>query len=346
MQQHNSNHRFVIKMVIAAIVLMCAMAVSCCLGSANITLKEVALFFLGKKDELSNTDWIIMEKIRVPRVFMGALVGGALAVVGSIMQGVFRNPMADPSVLGISSGSALGAAISIILGIDGSILGGAFTGTYIGAMAGGAITWLIVYTIAQRSGEYDTNSTLLAGIAISSILTAGLNVLLTMDHEKMERIYLWMLGSLSSSSRNEVIAMAITDAVCVLLIIVYAPRIDILKLGKETSKTLGVSSSRTMGLMLFLSSLLLAVAVAACGIIGFVGLIIPHVVEFFGVRKMRQKVSLSFLVGAIFLVVCDAVAKTIISPSEMAIGAITGLIGAPYFLWLLLSNSKVRRTSK
>lgn len=343
MQPDIRGEKIILKVTAAAIVLLCAMAVSCCLGSADISIGEVFKFFTGRKDELSRTTVVILQKIRVPRVVMGALVGGALATVGAVMQGIFRNPMADPSVLGISSGSALGAAITIVLGVDGAFLGGVFTGTYIGAMVGAAVTWLMVFVIAQQSGEYDMNSTLLAGIAISSIMSALITVLMTFHHENMERIYMWMLGSLSNSSYSEVGIMLGADIICVTMLFLLAPRIDVLKLGRETALTLGVKSSTTMGIVLCLSSILLACAVAATGIIGFVGLIIPHIVEFMGSHKMRSKLIMSFLIGAIFLVVCDAFAKTVVAPGEMAIGALTSLIGAPYFLWLLMKNRIIRR---
>ena len=135
-QPDRYSDRIVLQVTVAAIVLLCAMAVSCCLGSAHISIGEVIKYFTGRKDELSRTTVVILQRIRLPRVAMGALVGGALATVGAVMQGIFRNPMADPSVLGISSGSALGAAIAIICGLDGAIIGGTFTGTYIGAMIG------------------------------------------------------------------------------------------------------------------------------------------------------------------------------------------------------------------
>lgn len=342
-QPDRYSDRIVLKVTVAAIVLLCAMAVSCCLGSAHISIGEVIKYFTGRKDELSRTTVVILQRIRLPRVAMGALVGGALATVGAVMQGIFRNPMADPSVLGISSGSALGAAIAIICGLDGAIIGGTFTGTYIGAMIGAAFTWFMVFVIAQQSGEYDMNSTLLAGIAISSIMSALITVLMTFHRENMERIYMWMLGSLSNSSASEVTIMLIADIVCVSLLFMLAPRIDVLKLGRETALTLGVKSSTTMGIVLCLSSILLACCVSATGIIGFVGLIIPHIVEFFGAHKMRSKLILSFLVGAVFLVICDAFAKTVVSPGEMSIGALTSLIGAPYFLWLLMKNRIVKR---
>ena len=326
--QRQPDH-FYLKLTVAVIATVVVVAASCCLGSSHISLREVICYLSGMKDELSPTAVTIIGKVRIPRVLTAALCGGALASVGCVMQGVFRNPMADPSVLGISSGSALGAAIAIVSGLNIVIIGDGFTGSYIGAVIGAAVTWILIFTIARGSGEYDTSSTLLAGIAISSIMSAFITVLMTLHMDSMERVYMWMLGTFSASTTS----------------IWVSPQIDVLKLGKEAALSVGVRQSRTLGAVLCLSSILLAFCVANSGIIGFAGLIIPHIVSFFKVYRARRKLILCFFVGACFMVLCDSVAKTIVAPGEMAIGAITSLIGAPYFLWLL-AVSRVRAGRK
>jgi iron complex transport system permease protein len=333
MRQHKDT--FYLKLLVAVIATVVAVAASCCLGSSGVTLSDVVRFFTGHRDELSASAVTIIGKIRIPRAITAALCGGALASVGCVMQGVFKNPMADPSVLGISSGSALGAAIAIVSGLNIVIIGQGFTGSYIGAILGAAVTWMLVFTIARGSGEYDTSSTLLAGIAISSIMSALITVLMTLHMESMERVYLWMLGTFSGSTTTKTRVLLVVVAVCFPLLMWVAPRIDVLKLGREAAASLGV--------VLCLSSILLAFCVANSGIIGFVGLIIPHIVGFFRVYKARQKLLMCFFVGALFLVLCDLVAKTVVAPGEMAIGAVTSLIGAPYFLWLLIRSRMTAR---
>lgn len=341
MRQHKDT--FYLKLLVAVIATIVAVAASCCLGSSGVTLSDVVRFFTGHRDELSASAVTIIGKIRIPRAITAALCGGALASVGCVMQGVFKNPMADPSVLGISSGSALGAAIAIVSGLNIVIIGQGFTGSYIGAILGAAVTWMLVFTIARGSGEYDTSSTLLAGIAISSIMSALITVLMTLHMESMERVYLWMLGTFSGSTTTKTRVLLVVVAVCFPLLMWVAPRIDVLKLGREAAASLGVDQSRTLGIVLCLSSILLAFCVANSGIIGFVGLIIPHIVGFFRVYKARQKLLMCFFVGALFLVLCDLVAKTVVAPGEMAIGAVTSLIGAPYFLWLLIRSRMTAR---
>ena len=326
------------KLLAAAVLLFLAAAAACCLGSSSIPFHKVVSYFVGKTESLSSSEILIIGRIRLPRTITSLLVGGALASVGCIMQGVFRNPMADPSVLGISSGSALGAAIMIVLGFNGVIIGTGFTGAYIGAIAGALVTWLAVFYIARSSGEYDTTSTLIAGIAISSIMSALITVLMTLHHESMERIYMWMLGTFSSATVQKTWVLFAVVGVLVPVLVLIAPRIDVLKLGREAALSLGVNQSRTLGIVLCISSVLLAFCVANSGIIGFVGLIIPHIVEYFRIHRMRRKLIMSFMTGAIFMVVCDCIAKTVVSPGEMAIGAMTSLIGAPYFLILLIKS--------
>lgn len=336
MQQHNDH--FVLKLTVAAIALFAAVAVSACLGSSSVTPHDVLAYLTGRAGELEPTAVLIIGRVRLPRVLTALLTGGALASVGCVMQGLFRNPMADPSVLGISSGSAFGAALAIVFGFNGMIIGEGFTGSYVGAIIGACVTWLMVFFIAQSSGEYDTTSTLLAGIAISSIMSALITVLMTLHLDSMERVYMWMLGTFSSSTVPKTGMLAVVVGICVPLLTVVAPRLDVLKLGREAALSLGVNQTRTLGVTLCLSSILLAFCVANSGIIGFVGLIIPHIVSFFKVYRMRHKLIMCFMTGAVFMVLCDTVAKTVVAPGEMAIGAITSLIGAPYFLWLLIKS--------
>ena len=338
MQPHKPSDSFILKLMIAVTALIAAVAVSSCLGSSSVAPASVLKYIAGARGGLSDTELLIIGRIRIPRVITSALVGGALACVGCIMQGLFKNPMADPSILGISSGSALGAAIAIVTGLNGMIISEGFTGSYIGAILGALVTWAAVFFIAKGSGEYDTTSTLLAGIAISSIMSALITVMMTLHMENMERVYLWMLGTFSSATVMKTKVLAIVVFVFVPMLIIIAPRIDVLKLGREAALSLGVKQSRTLGITFCVSSVLLAFCVANSGIIGFVGLIIPHIVAFFKVYKMRQKMVLCFFTGAVFMVICDSIAKTIVAPGEMAIGAITSLIGAPYFLWLLIKS--------
>lgn len=339
-RQHNS--KFYIKLLVAVITTFVVVAASCCLGSVKIPFKDILLFYTGRKDELSATTVLILGGIRVPRSITAALVGGSLALIGSVMQGLFRNPMADPSILGISSGSALGATIAIMFGLSGSFIASNITGTYVGAVIGALVTWVVVFGIARNGGTFETSSTLLVGVAISSMASAFITVLMTLHLENLEKVYMWMLGSFTFSTNSRTLILLVVVLLTVPAIILLSPRIDVLKLGEETSKTLGVNQNKTLALLLTFCSILLAFTVANSGIIGFVGLIIPHIVSFFKVYKARQKAILSFFVGATFMVLCDIIAKTICAPGELSVGAVTSIIGAPYFLFLLFRSRIIR----
>jgi len=339
-----SSENLTLKIIIAVIALIGAMTASCCLGSSSLPLSDVVAYFAGRRSELDSTALVIIERIRIPRTITAALVGGGLAMVGCVMQGIFKNPMADPSVLGISSGAAFGASVAIVAGLNGVIFFEGFTGAYVGAIIGAVLTWLLVFMIAMQSGEYDTSSTLLAGIAISSIMSALITVLMTLHMDDMERVYMWMLGTFSASTIAKTKVLFAVTAMCFVVLFCVAPRIDVLKLGREAAATYGVSQGKTLGVILGISSCLLAFCVANAGIIGFTGLIIPHIVSFFKVYKMRGRLIMCFLTGAVFMVLCDTVCKTVVAPGELAIGAVTSLIGAPYFLFLLISSRlKARR---
>ena len=185
------------------------------------------------------------------------------------------------------------------------------------------------------------SSTLLAGVAISSIMSALITVLMTLHLDDMERVYMWMLGTFSASTADKTKIMAAIVLITMPVLFFIAPRIDVMKLGKEAAMTLGVNQTVTLGVAMGACSCLLAFCVANSGIIGFVGLIIPHIVSYFKVTKTRSRLVLSFMTGAIFMVLCDTVCKTVVAPGELAIGAVTSLIGAPYFLFLLM-GSRVR----
>lgn len=343
MRQLNSTREFntVFKVILALMVLLMVMLAASVVGAASISCREVINAVLGK--EVSKSTYTILFKVRFPRILTSAVVGGLLSVVGALMQGIFKNKMADPSVMGISGGAGLGASLIIALDIKNVYVGISAVG--LGALIGAAITHLIilsVVTATARKGLDSISSTLLAGIAISSFTSSMITVIMALHRDNMEKVYMWMLGSFSASSQEKTIFLIILSLILVPLIMFIAPGIDILKLGSTTARTYGVNPKTLMRQVLTLSSIAVAFTVASSGIIGFVGLVIPHIVTFFGIRRMRPKILMSFIVGAIFVLLSDTIARTILAPSELPVGAITSLIGAPYFLILLLKGREER----
>ncbi len=326
------------------LILAAAMLIAAGFGAARVEMSDIFKALTGGNIP-ANTETILF-KVRFPRIVTAVFVGGLLAVCGCLMQSILKNRMADPSVMGISGGAALGAAFVIVTGLDFSLRFIGLSARFIGAIFGAALTFVFIMVIALTSGkrgQSSTSSTLLAGIAVSSFTSAVITVLMALNKEDMERVYMWMLGSLSSSTFSKSLLIIIMTVIFLPLVIILAPQLDILKLGSSTAATYGINSNRLMCVVLTISSILIAVCVADCGIIGFVGLIVPHIVSYTGIKRMRTKITMCFISGGLLVLIADTLARTIIAPSELPVGAITSLIGAPYFIVQLLRSREVRK---
>jgi len=311
-------------------------------GSVSVPFSESVRIVLAKlpfvkKDSLlegiSNANRLIIWDIRLPRVLLAALVGGGLAAAGVVLQALFRNPLSDPQVLGISSGAAFGASIAIAFGISFSVAG--ISSIWMFAFAGAILTMLLVFRIARIATSHSVTGILLAGIACSSMLTAGITIIMMWNRDKLERIYLWMLGSFSAASWVKVGFMALVLLGAVICFAVLGRDLDLLSFGDQEAQSMGVSVKRTRTIAVVATSLLVAASVSVSGIIGFVSLIIPHIMRILAGPKNRRLIPLSLLGGAIFMVLCDMISRTAVPPAEIAVGAITQVTGAPFFLYLL-----------
>jgi iron complex transport system permease protein len=274
----------------------------------------------------------ILWAIRLPRVLLGALVGGALAVSGAALQGIFRNPLADPSIIGVSSGAAFGAVVAIMFGLSGAIYGG----LQISAFVAGVATAFVVYALARYEGRTETVTLVLTGIAITAIAAAGVGFLIARaDDDQLRDIVFWSLGSLGGATWKLVGAtlpfVALGAAVCV----VRARRLDLLALGERDARYLGLDTERERVLVLGATALATAAAVAACGVVAFVGLVVPHLVRLAIGPAHRLLLPASFLLGASLLVLADLLARTATAPVELPLGVVTSLVGGPFFLWLI-----------
>lgn len=304
------------------------------LSSLRILLSRIPFFgrFVDVSDILPKYRTIVLD-IRLPRVLLSGLTGCGLAVSGAVLQGLLRNPLADPQVLGISSGAAFGAAMAITLGLTYSAggIGGIALMAFLGALA----TIFIVWKISFAGGRSSTVGILLAGISVSSLLTAAITLMMVMSRDQLEKVYLWMLGSFSSATGTEVIFLLIIIAAGLLFIIPSASSLDIMMTGDESAESLGIDTQKHRRRLLVISSLLVAACVSVSGIIGFVGLIIPHMIRLLTGPKNARLIPLSCLGGAVFMILCDTIARTLAAPSEIPVGAITAVLGAPFFLFLL-----------
>lgn len=309
------------------------------IGAVNIppqTVLEI-LFNLGSGTWPPGYQTIILD-IRLPRIILGALVGSALAVAGTVMQGMFRNPMASPYILGISSGAAFGAALAFVLGIN-LFLG--VSGVSLMAFGFALLTIYIVYAIARKGEGTSIETLLLTGIAISSLFSALVSLLMYIAGEKLSTIWFWLMGGLWASHWNQVLIIFPLIFFGIVILFFLSRPLNLLLLGEESALNLGLEVEKFKLLLLLIASLITAAAVAVCGIIGFLGLIIPHIMRIIVGADHRTLLPASCLVGATFLIWVDTLARTIISPVELPVGIITAVLGVPFFLYLLRKRKKV-----
>lgn len=319
---------------------------SCSIGAADLTMGDALKIILQKtpfigpklvKNPIEGSAISIVWKIRMPRILLACIVGGALALSGASYQGLFKNPMAESFVLGVSAGAALGGTIGMILDIPG-ILG--LGGTGFMAFVGALLTTLLVYQLGRTGGRVSMTSLLLAGIAVNFMLSATISLLMIFNRQRMENIVMWTMGSFVNATWDKVLLAYITIIAGMIVTRFYARDLNILLLGEEQAKNLGVEVEKTKKILLALSSFIAAIAVSVSGIIGFVGLIIPHAVRLITGPDHRVVLPYGTIVGAIFLVIADTLARTLVSPMEIPVGIITALAGAPFFLYLLAKNRR------
>jgi iron complex transport system permease protein len=292
--------------------------------------------FLGSLVDSSNVSYVeetIIIQIRMPRILAGALVGAALAAAGVVYQGIFRNPMADPYVLGVSAGAAVGASLAIVLGIGFTLLG--VSTVPILAFAGSLMAIFAVYNISRVGSRVPVTTLLLSGIAVSIFLSAIVAVLQVVAGERLHVIVFWLMGGFSYVEWKDI--WAILPLICLgtAVIYFYARDLNIFALGEDTAQHLGVDVEKVKKLLLVFGSLVTAAAVSVSGLIGFIGLMIPHITRILIGPDHRILLPTSIIVGASFLVICDAVARVIVSPVELPVGVITALSGGPFFIYLL-----------
>ncbi|ADP12484.1 Hemin transport system permease protein [Erwinia sp. Ejp617] len=304
------------------------------LGAANSGAMKLSLPMLWQAGSDSSL-WQIWFSIRLPRVLLAMLVGGALALSGCVMQGLFRNPLADPGLLGISSGAALAVAISIVipLSLPGALM------LYLPLLAAfiGSLAMTLIIFMLSRKGASALSRLLLVGIAINALCGAAVGVLSWLSNDQqLRQLSLWGMGSLSQAQWPTVLTCASVVLPCMFLVQRLAQRLNLLQLGDEDAHYLGVDVARTQRYLLVLSALLVASAVAVSGVIGFIGLVVPHLMRFCLGGDHRWLLPSSLLSGAILLLLADTLARTLVAPAEMPVGLLTSLIGGPCFLWLIL----------
>ncbi|MGO4886975.1 FecCD family ABC transporter permease [Anaerobacillus sp. MEB173] len=329
-----------------AVILLFSITMSVMLGPVSIrpdTVWKIALVKLPIMEHLITVDWSksyehIIWDIRFPRAFLGAIVGAGLAIVGVAIQALVRNSLADPFILGVSSGASVGATLVIIFGTF-SLFG--HYALSIAAFLGSLLSVVIVFFLSQVGGRISTVRLLLAGIAVSMILSAVTSfiVISSPREEGIRNALFWMMGSLAGAKWEYITIPAIAVSLGIIFLLTQSRSLNTLLMGEETAKTLGVNIDVFRKLLIIVTALLTGVIVAVSGAIGFVGLMIPHIVRLIIGSDHRRVLPVSAFVGAIFIIWADVFARLISSPEELPIGIVTAICGGPFFIWLLRRSS-------
>lgn len=315
--------------------------VSSCFGAARVSGRDLLaalleLVTVGRIDgAVDETTGAILFQIRLPRVLMGFLVGGTLAIVGATLQALLRNALADPYVLGVSSGAALGVAIAMLLGI-GTMLA-VVPVLPLWGFAGGVMALMLIYRLAQSRGRLPIHSLLLAGVILNAMLTALIMFITSiMDPARSAGLMAWLMGSLTVQNWSGLAGIALYAAIGSLFLLHQAPALNLLTQGEDTARSLGIDTERIKQRLYVLTALLTGAVVSVSGMIGFIGMLIPHAVRMAIGSDHRLLLPASACVGGIFLVLSDTVARTAFAPAEIPVGVVTALAGGPFFLYLLL----------
>jgi len=280
----------------------------------------------------STTETIILQ-IRLPRVILASLVGAALAIAGATYQGLFRNPLADPYLIGAAQGASLGAVIGFLLPLQWQVMG--FGIIPVLAFAGALLSVAIVYILARVGKTVPVTTLILAGVALGALWGSIVSYLTITSGDKIHGIMFWLMGSFSLSEWAEVMVVFPYVVVGVVVILLYSRSLNVMQLDEEQAKQLGINVEKVKLILLAAATLITAAAVSFVGIIGFVGIIIPHAVRLIWGPDHRFLLPLCVLTGAIFLVLADLIARTALAPMEIPIGVITAICGVPFFLYLL-----------
>ncbi len=311
-------------------------------GSERIPLGDVARILLSGGDETLTgasgvSRSVIVLEVRLPRVLLAFLVGASLAAVGVALQALLRNPLADPYILGVSSGAALGAVLALQMGISWAFAG--FSALHLFAFLGAGATIVTIYRVVVTEGRVPVHTLLLAGVIINAIISALILFITSMsDSTSAFRMFFWLMGNLTTLGYSGLGALAVLVAVGIGLLCGQARNLNLLALGEETARGLGLTVERVKHLIFLTTALVTGAVVAVSGLIGFVGMVVPHAVRMVLGADHRLLLPAAALFGGVFLMVADTVARSLLAPTELPVGVITALCGGPFFIYLLIRH--------
>jgi iron complex transport system permease protein len=319
-----------LSLVLAAVILL-----SITLGSVKLaprrSLEILFQSILGRPVSGSETEQTIILSLRFPRALLAGLVGAGLSVSGAIFQALLRNPLADPYILGVSSGAAVGAILALLMGVSALSLG-----LPIASFVGALLTVLAVFYFGRQEGKIHPNTLLLAGVIIGSFLSALIMFFISISQrEDLRTIIFWLMGDFSFSNSSMIRMVSPYILLGIVILFLYARPLNLILCGEEQALQLGVNVERLRGISYLLASLITAASVSVCGLIGFVGLIVPHAVRLVFGPDHRLLIPSSALIGASFLIASDLLARTLLAPTELPVGVVTAAFGGPFFIYLL-----------
>lgn len=337
-------------LVAGLVAVLVALVVGVSLGPVSLPPGSVAAELLNLfpgvhlDSGLTEREIAIVTELRLPRVVLGLLVGGLLALAGGCYQGVFRNPLADPYLLGVAAGAGLAVTAAIALGGAGrqGTLSGLPMTIPLAAFAGSLLAVTMTYVLGAAGGRRGSPAMLiLAGVAVSAFLSAGQTYLLQRHADSIQPVYSWLLGRLATAGWHDVLLVLPYAALTTVVVLLHRRELDVLAVGDDEARSLGLHPQRTRYLLIAAASLGTAAAVSATGLIGFVGIIVPHTVRLLAGSSYRVILPMSLLFGGAFLALTDVVARTVAAPSELPIGVVTALLGGPFFVLVLRTARRV-----
>lgn len=328
-------YRWLLFLLILLLLLAVVIVAALCIGEVNYTPAEVLRIFFGEGDDVRAE---IMRKLRLPRIMLGLIVGGSLSLAGAILQGIFRNPLVEPYTLGISGGASVGVALVIVFSLE--MAWGSLTLPLAGFL-GALITVVLVYTTAMRGRSVRIQTLLLTGVIISFVASSMMMFMMAIARtDKLQGVMFWVMGGLNETNGVLITVIGILALLVLLLSCGYASTLNAMRLGMERAMQLGVNTERSVRILFLFSSILTGICVSVAGMIGFVGLIIPQMIRFIVGTDYRILLVSSFLGGGIFLILCDVFARVIVSPNELPIGVVTGIIGGVLFIGTTMKGKK------
>lgn len=317
---------FILSLVLLLVALICLS-----IGSVYISPLKIIEVIISRPDNYLTQ---IIFDIRLPRILYAILVGGGLSIGGAVFQSLLLNPLAEPYILGISSGGTFGAILSFVLGLS-------FPATQLFAFAGSLFVMLIVFVLGRRFGELEPNVLLLSGIMVGAFFSALILLMMSFLNDSLRTAIYWLVGNLSIADKSNLIFVTPVTILISIILVITSNKFNVMSLGSDHAKQLGINTILLRNISYIFTSLMIGTLVSVSGIIGFVGLLIPHICRMLFGTDNRLVFVASFLIGASYLTVADTIARVIIAPAELPVGAITALIGAPIFIYLLKKKFKM-----